>query len=90
MNPKHEFMKNEKLAGKWQDLVADPLFQDAAAKAFQQYAIQVSQEGTKSNELAISGVRLQGAREVLFILMNLGKPVRLPRAEETIQNLEPV
>lgn len=90
IQPKHDFQKDEKTAGRWQDIVASPLFKEAATIAFAAYSLELSREKVSGQDLTLVGVRMQGAQEVLHVLMNLGAHVRIPRQEETIQNLEPV
>lgn len=76
--PKAEFIKNEKLAGEYQDLVQNPVFREAAKMALLHYATTLSRHDSAGPTLAVVGLKLQGAKEMLDALMNFGIPYRLP------------
>lgn len=90
LQPKIEFLKDEAKAGRWQDIMLSPLAKEAVAAALLAYSLELTREKVDGNDLVRVGVRMQGAQEVLHTLMNLGAHGRVPRSEETIQNLEPV
>lgn len=90
LQPKVEFLKDEAKAGRWQDIMLSPLGNEAISAALLAYSLELSREKVAGTDLTLVGVRMQGAQEFAHTLLNLGAHGRVPRSEETIQNLEPV
>jgi hypothetical protein len=78
LQPKIRFLANPATASAHADMMATPAFQTAAATALLAYAYRLG--GSDPQSLAIAMSKLNGAREFLRELMNLG----LPDTKETI------
>lgn len=89
LSPKSDFLKDEKRAGAWQDVVANPLFNEAVKHALLSYQMELTKSDSEGPNLAVVGLRMQGARQFLEHLMNLGLLTKLPSNTET-DTLEPV
>lgn len=89
LSPKSDFLEDEKRAGEWQDIAMSPLFKDAAKHALLAYELSLTESYSEGPALAVAGLRLQGARGFLEILMNIGAHVKLPSDRENDQ-LTPV
>lgn len=89
ISPKSEFMADEKKAGQFQDLVLSPLFREGAKAALLHYSMSLSKKNTEGPTLAVVGLRMQGAQEVLEVLMNLGRHVA-PEIEGADDHLDPI
>lgn len=87
--PKAEFIKNEKLANEYQDLVQNPVFREAAKLALLTYATDLSRHDSSGPTLAVVGLKLQGAKEMLDVLMNFGIPYRTP-TQTNNDELDPI
>lgn len=70
--PKAEFQTDPKRAADHQAIVSKSEFKWAMELALLQYTMRVTQGDLSPAELSLSGLRIQGAREVLDILSNLG------------------
>lgn len=73
IQPKADFLADPKRAGLHQDLVLSPEFREAAKIALLQYAINIGGDDADINKLAQVGLKLEGARGVLSVLLNLGE-----------------
>lgn len=77
LSPKARFLANKAVASAHSDAMATPAFQQAAATALLAYQYRLGEGDPQV--LAISMSKLNGAREFLRELMNLG----LPDSQET-------
>ena len=89
LSPKSDFLSDAKKAGELMDITMSPLFKEAAKAALLQYSLRLSKKNTEGPTLAVVGLRMQGAQEVLEELMNLGRP-SLPSMEEDDGQLDSV
>lgn len=77
LDPKADFCRDKQLAGKHQDIVASRDFHEAVKAALLEY--QLSLIGGDPTILAATSLKLQGAKEFIYVLMNLGEPKTPPR-----------
>lgn len=84
--PKTDFLKDSKRADRHIEIVMAPEFRHAVTVAFAEYANRLAQfEG----ERPTAAPKLEGARSVLNILMELGSPT-VPENIVQMEQLKPV
>lgn len=87
LQPKQDFLRDTKKAGTHQDVMASPLFHEAAKMALLEY--QRSFMYADAVQGAIVSLKVKGAHEFLAVLMNLGEPGK-PTVTRPDEQLNPV
>lgn len=83
ISPKSRFLSDRALASQHSEMVVHPGFRAAAEAALLNYAIKLDGHDVRS------ALKIQGAKEVLQELLNLGDPSK-PLMQSTTEELNPV
>jgi hypothetical protein len=87
LSPRARFQSNHQRAGAHQDIVMAPNFKDACEITLAEYARQLTCDSQL--EACAVGYKLQGAKDALNILLNLGD-LKAPDYTATPEQLQPV
>lgn len=88
LSPKIFYAEDKKRADRHQEVVLSPAFHMAAQIALAEYALQLAAKHEGRD--ALTSAKLEGVRDYLSILMNLGDVHAAPIDKSAVPELEPI
>lgn len=90
ISPKAAFLDNHrKIADQHQELMSNPAFKIAVESALLEFIFRQTNGEKTPAELGYVGVKIQGARGFIEVLLNLGEKGK-PMTQDSSDTLEPI